>query len=180
MKGSKKKFANIVSKYDNVIKIKQCLKSINDDLFKGDVFLNNFIEISDPFILDKGLCIQDTGYKWLEFYDYSSKVRLTAIYNNKNEIVEWYFDIAKEIGKEDGIPYEDDMYLDVVLTPNGDILLLDEDELQEALNKNYITKEEFDEAYLTANSLINKIKGKEVELKIFSDKYLEIMLGDEV
>ena len=58
----------------------------------------------------------DNNYKWLEFYDYSSKVKLTAIYDENNEIIEWYFDIAKEIGKDNGIPYEDDLYLDVVVT----------------------------------------------------------------
>ena len=179
MKKSRKKFADIVSKYDNVIEVQQSLKSINDIDFKGDVYLNYFIEISEPFILDKGLCIQDKGYKWLEFYDYNSKERLTAIYDEKNKIVEWYFDIAREIGKENGIPYEDDMYLDVVLTPGGETILLDEDELKEALDNKYITKEDFDQAYETANRIISNNKGKHKELKSFTDKYLNMMLGDE-
>jgi predicted RNA-binding protein associated with RNAse of E/G family len=54
----------------------------------------------------------------LEFYDYNSKVKLTAIYDANNEIIEWYFDIARKIGKENGIPFEDDLYLDDVVTPN--------------------------------------------------------------
>ncbi len=179
MKKTKKKFANSVREFDSVLEVKQSLKTVDDFDFKGDIYLNHFIEISEPFILDKGLCIQDVEYKWLEFYDYSSKERLTAIYDDKNKIVEWYFDIAREIGKENGIPYEDDMYLDVVLTPKGDIILLDEDELKDAIDNGYITKKDFDEAYETANNLIEKIKGKEKEIKIFTDKYLQIMLGDE-
>ena len=58
---------------------------------------------------------------------------LTAIYDAKNKIVEWYFDIAKKIGKENGIPYEEDLYLDVIVKPDFQIVLLDEDDLQEAL-----------------------------------------------
>lgn len=46
------------------------------------------------------------------------------MYDEKNEIVEWYFDIARKIGKENGIPYEEDLYLDVVVTPTGEIILL--------------------------------------------------------
>ena len=179
MKKSRKKYADSVREFDSVVKVKQSLKSVDDIDFKGDIYLNHFIEISKPFILDKGLCIQDIEYKWLEFYDYSSKERLTAIYDDKNEIVEWYFDIAKEIGKENGIPYEDDMYLDVVLTPKGDLILLDEDELKEALDNKYITKEDFDQAYETANRIISNNKGKHKELKSFTDKYLNMMLGDE-
>ncbi len=178
MKKTRKKFADSVREFDSVVEVKQSLKSVDDIDFRGDIYLNHFIKISEPFILDKGLCIQDTEYKWLEFYDYSSKERLTAIYDEKNKIVEWYFDIAREIGKENGIPYEYDMYLDVVLTPEGDLILLDEDELKDALDNDYITKEDFDQAYLTANNLIEKIKGKELELKEFTDKYLKMMLGD--
>ena len=39
-----------------------------------------------------------------------------------------------------------------------------------------MTKEEYDEAYEIANNLINKIKGKEKEIKEFTDKYLKEML----
>ena len=98
------------------------------------------------------------------------------MYNDNNEIVEWYFDISKEIGKENDMPYEDDMYLDVVLLPNGKITLLDEDELEDALNQEKITKQEFEEAYQEANRLMEQIKDKADKLKEFTDKYLAIML----
>lgn len=120
--------------------------------------------------------MRDTGYKWLEFYDYNSRVRLTAMYDEKNEIVEWYFDIARMIGKENGVPYEDDLYLDVLLTKEGNIILLDEDELKEALERRELTEEEFNEAYNVANELVNKIEGKVEKVKKFTDKYLNLLL----
>ena len=116
----------------------QNLKLDKED-FKGDIYLNNFKKISVPYLLENGLCIQDSNYKWLEFYDYNSRIRLTAIYNEKNEIVEWYFDIARGIGKENGIPYEEDLYLDVVLGLGGKIILLDEDELKDAFERKEMT-----------------------------------------
>lgn len=172
----KKKFATSVTKYENVLEVSQTIKSINNEDFVGDIFLNDFKNISTPFILDKGLCIQDNNYKWLEFYNYDSKIRLTAVYDNKNEIVEWYFDMAQRIGKEDGIPYEDDIYLDVVLTPEGETILLDEDELKEAFERFEITSEEFQETYKIAYELIEKIKGNQIKVKAFTDKYLKEML----
>lgn len=145
--------------------------------FTGDIYYYNFIEVKDKIVIPNGKCIMDNNYKWLEFYDYNSKVKLTAIYDENNKIIEWYFDIAREIEKENGIPFEDDLYLDVVVTPTGEILLLDEDELKEALNRMEITKEEYKNAYKEANQLIDKLSNKKDELQEFTDKYLKLMIG---
>lgn len=174
----KKRFANSVDKRDNIIEIEQKIKSINNGNFVGDVYLNNFKQVATPYMLENGVCLQDNNYKWLEFYNYNAKILLTAIYNQKNEIIEWYFDIARSIGKENNIPYEDDLYLDIVVTSNGEIILLDEDELKEAYERLEITKEEYYEAYKTAKDLINKVKGNEEKLKQFTDNYLNNMLEE--
>ncbi|MCI9177205.1 MAG: DUF402 domain-containing protein [Clostridia bacterium] len=115
---------------------------------------------------------------WLEFYDYNSKVKLTAIYDNNNEIIEWYFDIAREIGKENGVPFEDDLYLDVVVTPNGNISLLDEDELKEAFDRFEVNEEDYDMAYNEAEQLMNILKYNKEKLKDFTEKHLKEMLKE--
>ena len=170
------RFANSVNRFGNVLEVEHKIKTINNEDFKGDIYLNNFIKISEPYFLDKGLCIQDTGYKWLKFYDYSSRVELTAVYNQKNEIVEWYFDIAKGIGKENGIPYEDDFYLDVVLTPSGKVILLDEDEFEEAFEREEMTKDEYTKGYKIAKELMDKLNGNVDKVLKFTDKYLNEIL----
>ena len=151
--------------------------SISDDYFSGDIYFYKFIDVKDKLLIPNGKCTMDNNYKWLEFYDYSSKVKLTAIYDENSEIIEWYFDIAREIGKDNGIPYEDDLYLDVVVTPSGEIILLDEDELKEAFNKREMTKEEYENAYEEAKQLMNKLKNNKDKLKEYTDKYLFQMLG---
>lgn len=172
----KKKFANEFNKYNNVLEAEQKIKHIDKSDFKGDICLNIFNKVSKSFLLKNGLNIQDNNYKWLEFYDYNSKVRLTAIYDENNKIVEWYFDIARSIGKENGIPYEDDLYLDVVLRPNGDVILLDEDELMEAFDRKEMTKAEFEEAYQIAYYLMNLLKDNSNKVLEFTNKYLKEML----
>ena len=151
--------------------------SISDDYFSGDIYFYKFIDVKDKILIPNGKCIMDNNYKWLEFYDYSSKVKLTAIYDENSEIIEWYFDIAREIGKDNGIPYEDDLYLDVVVTPSGEIILLDEDELKEAFNKREMTKEEYENAYEEAKQIMNKLKNNKDKLNEYTDKYLFQMLG---
>ena len=149
------------------------VKSIKDDSFNGDICYYNFKDADIKIVVSEDKVIVDNNYRLLEFYDYSHKVKLSAFYNNHNDIIEWYFDIAKVLGKENGIPYEDDLYLDVVVTPEGKIILLDEEELKEALQNSIITKEEYEMAYVEANKLIALLKEKKDKLRCFTNKYLD-------
>lgn len=173
----KKRYAD---RYMNkrVKKVKQKIVPIKEEHFIGDIYFYDFIEVENKLVISNGKCIMDNNYKWLEFYDYNSKVKLTAIYNENNEIIEWYFDIARKIGKENGVPFEDDLYLDVVVTSNGDISLLDEDELKEAFDRFEVNKEDYDMAYNEAEQLMNILKDNKEKLKDFTEKYLKEMLKE--
>lgn len=173
----KKRYADRYVGY-RVKKSEQKIISVKDNFFTGDIYFYNFIEVEDKILIPNGKCIMDNNYKWLEFYDYNSKVKLTAIYDENNQIIEWYFDIAREIGKENGVPYEDDLYLDVVVTPTGDIILLDEDELKEAFNRKEMTECEYKDAYKEAEKLMNKLKNNKNKLKDYTEKYLKQMLKE--
>lgn len=152
--------------------------STEDKFFKGDIYFYNFSDVKEKILIPSGKCILDNNYKWLEFYNYDSRVKLTAIYDEDNEIIEWYFDIAREIGKENGVPYEDDLYLDVVVTPSGDVILLDEDELKEAFDKKEMTKQEYDEAYKIAYKLMERLKNNKDKLQEYTDGYLNQFLKE--
>lgn len=115
----------------------------------------------------------NSGYKWLEFYPENSNIAMTVCYNNENKILQWYFDIINNVGIENNNPYFEDLYLDVVLTSENKIELLDEDEIEEALRLNDITKCQYDMAYKTAKELIKKIDGKIEQLTKFSNKYFD-------
>ena len=159
-------------------KSKQKVMTVNEKYFTGDIYFYDFIEVKEKIVIPNGKCIMDNNYKWLEFYDYNSKVKLTAIYDENNEIIEWYFDIAREIGKEKDVPYEDDLYLDVVVTPTGEVILLDEEELKNALNRMEITNKEYEDTYKEANQLMDRLSNKKEELQEFTDKYLNDMLKE--
>lgn len=163
-----------------VKKSEQKIISIDEKDFTGDIYFYNFLEVQDKIIIPNGKSIMDNNYKWLEFYDYSSKIRLTAIYDENNKIIEWYFDIARKIGKENGIPFEDDIYLDVVVRPTGEIILLDEDELKEAFNRLEVNKNDYDMAYEEANNLIKRLENSKEQLETFTNKYLKLMLGGDI
>jgi predicted RNA-binding protein associated with RNAse of E/G family len=73
----------------------------------------------------------------------------------KGEVVQWYVDVCREHGLgPDGVPWWDDLYLDVVVRPTGEVLLLDEDELELALAAGYVTPAEYDLAWREARRLL--------------------------
>lgn len=148
-------------------------KSIESKDFTGDVCYYCFKDVTKKMYIPNGKCMLDNDYEWLEFYDYNSKIKLTAVYDDKSAIIEWYFDIARRIGKENNVPYEDDLYLDVVARPNGELVLLDEDELQEACNRLEVSKSEFKMAYDEANKLMKKLKNNTDKLEEFTNRYLK-------
>lgn len=155
------------------------IKSFDNEDFVGDIALIKFNKMNKPYMVENiNLCMANDNYKWLEFYDYNKKYRLTAMYNENNEIIEWYFDIARKIGKENGMPYEDDLYLDVVVTPTGNITLLDEDELTKAFDRFEVNKSDYDMAYNEAKKLIELLEDDKDKLKVFTDKYLNEMLKE--
>jgi len=147
--------------------------TVNENDFTGDIHLNVFTKMTGERLTSTGKPFQAEGYSWLEFYDYNSKFRLTAIYDDKGKIVEWYFDLSREIGKMNGYPYHEDWYLDVVLTPEGDVILLDEDEFDEAYKKFEMTEDEYIEGKQLVKELIDRLQGKEEKVGEFTDKYLE-------
>ncbi len=170
----KKRYADRFLKDENCDKIYK-IKTIKEEDFTGDICYYEFKDVINKITIPNGKCILDNGYEWLEFYDYNSKIKLTAVYDNNKKIIEWYFDIARRIGKENNVPYEDDLYLDVVVTPTGELILLDEDELKAAYDRLEVNKKDYDMAYNEANQLMKKLENNKDKLEEFTNKYLNIM-----
>ena len=114
------------------------------------------------------------NYKIMTYFPNSEKYCMTVMYDNNWKLLQWYFDIERYKCKYDlGIPYSEDLYLDVVVLPNGKFYTLDEEELKQALNNNLISKDEYNMAYLTMNKIILMIKNDFTKLYNFTNKSLE-------
>ena len=148
----KRRFAYKIN--DNYKKIR-----IDEDYFKGYVCVLKFENIEKPLIVYNGkenICIKNNNYEWIEVYPDGERYAITIMYDNNKDIIEWYFDISKKIGIENGIPYEDDLYLDLVIMPNGEKIVIDEDELLNAKENGDITQEDVKLAYEVLQKLDNK------------------------
>ncbi|WBW95574.1 DUF402 domain-containing protein [Oceanirhabdus sp. W0125-5] len=156
-------------------------------IYIENIELNGYLSITyidkvkEPLIVgvqEKELCLADEGYIWTQYFPKDKNYAVTMMFNEKHELIQMYFDICTGNKlSESGILYYDDLYLDVVLLSSGEILLFDEDELEEALEKNDITKEQYDLAYLEANNIMEYAKKNKKELIGISDKYLKYMLS---
>jgi len=65
---------------------------------------------------------------------------------------------------ENNIPWLDDLFLDIVVSPNGDLKLLDVDELKNALRNAEISRVEYDLAFCESNKLMEQIVKKKFSL----------------
>ena len=108
----------------------------------------------------------DKDFTIIEYTPLDKKYNVRINVNDKKEILEYYFDIIAENKIKDGIPFYNDLYLDVVYfqpaaTKEGTyIQLVDCNELEEALKENIIDKEQFDMAYIEAEKLMKELKEK--------------------
>lgn len=136
-------------KHSKILEGNFCKKKIKYDNFKGIVYYIKFDSRVKPSFFNDGVInayIKKENYTWYEVYPADDNYLLTIMFDDKLNIIQWYFDISKSINTVD-IPYQDDLFLDMVITPDGKKHILDEDELEEALKNEVISKKEYESAY---------------------------------
>ena len=152
---------------------------IENDDFVGYVSVIYIDKVREPLVKEisgRSISLVDDKYIWLQHLPKNDNFSLTTMFDSQGKIVQWYFDITRRNGiDENNIPFFDDIYLDVVVLPTSEIILMDEEELHDALESKVITKDEYDLAYKKANEIINGIGKMPDTLHNFSYKYLEYM-----
>ncbi|WP_369690878.1 DUF402 domain-containing protein [Rossellomorea vietnamensis] len=131
------------------------------------------MEVKEPLITrygEKEICFVDNGYMWLQQFPFGKHHSVTTMLDANGEIVQWYIDICLENGVEDGVPWLDDLYLDIVVLPSGEIFLLDEDELEQAYKKRMISESMYDLAWN---------ESKEIMRQLQTDEFMIIKLAQE-
>ena len=132
-------------------------KRVNSELLNGYIGLIEIKEVSEAQIWKfngEDIVVCDKGRKWLSILPQNDWYCITAMMNEDGKILLWYIDmIAKQGIDADGVPYFDDLYLDLVVYPDGTIIVDDMDELEAALAKEDITQEQYNLAIETSKRL---------------------------
>ena len=129
--------------------------------FKGYVGLLTIDEVSQKQVWDykeDKITVCDNGYKWLTIMPKDDHYCITVMMDEEYNVKVSYIDMIDSQGiDEDGVPFFYDCYLDLVVYPDGYVKVDDRDELDEALEKEDISKEQYDRALQTADKLVKEL-----------------------
>jgi predicted RNA-binding protein associated with RNAse of E/G family len=123
--------------------------------------------------------IVDRGYDWLQHFPDGAHYVLLAAFDQNGELVQWYIDICGQVGLDErGIPCYQDLYLDIVISPAGETLLLDVDELDEALRQGEVTAAEYNFAWREASTLLTALEEDMVSLLWLSETHYMLLKSE--
>ena len=156
-------------------------KYVTQDIDNGIVSLILIKEVTSPSIkrYENGteIKIVDNNFYWLQIGLKDKNYWITAMYNEYKELIQIYIDVTLENIIDDNPSYLD-LFLDIVLTANGDIFLLDEEELKKALYEKNITKEQYNFANNEAKNILKELPKQKEKLIKICNKYLESLLNN--
>ncbi|PYI55479.1 DUF402 domain-containing protein [Paenibacillus flagellatus] len=136
-------------------------KRVDDESFRGYTSLLALDRVREPLVVEAGgrpLRVADDGYVWLQLFPDGGKHTLTAMFDDRRTVRQWYFDIVKRVGvSAEGIPYWDDLYLDVVAANEREPYLIDADELDDALARGLVTGADYRAAHMEAERVMSDL-----------------------
>ncbi len=156
-------------------------KNVESDFFTGYIGLLHIHEVSESQIWrfnGEDIEVCEKGVKWLTILPKDDYYCITAMMNPKKNVLVWYIDMIAGQGQDaDGVAYIDDLYLDLVVYPDGTVLEDDMDELEEALREGDISKELFDLAIETCDRLKTGLLSDIEKFMEFTTKCMELIDG---
>lgn len=91
-------------------------------------------------------------------YFLNEGIKMSKFYRSDGSLVCWYCDIVEYNFSEDGSNLvSTDLLADVVISPNGEVKVVDLDELADALDQGLLSTETMKTALLQLNNLLTKI-----------------------
>ena len=123
---------------------------MDNELLKGWVSINYLTDGEERFWeYEKSgkVPVCGKGMTWLTLIPDDRKRCIGAYIKPDRRVSVWYVDVIEETGiDEDGVVYYIDKYLDVILTPQGDIVVMDRDELDAAYASGELTDAQYEAA----------------------------------
>jgi len=159
---------------------------MDNELFKGWVSLNYLTDGETRYWeYEKSgkIPVSAKGMTWLTLIPDDRKRCIGAYIKPDRHVSVWYVDVIEETGiDEDGIAYYIDKYLDVILTPQGDVIVQDRDELDAAYESGELSDAQYEEAIKEGELIIDELaadigKTEEFCLAVLA-KAEEMIAGD--
>ena len=161
-------------------------EKINNDFFKGYIGLIDIgnISIDDYYVPRENReddCIVSSNYKYLRIFLEDKNYAIIAVYSDNLEFIEFYIDVVNgvKIDSKKNLPYIEDLYLDIVYTYKDEIIILDEDELENAYLNMEINKDTYDNVLQIKDEILDFLDNKEYmdKLKMYCKNELDRLLA---
>ena len=145
------------------------------------IVLKKIEKIDKPFVKESTLI--DNGYYVLEYTPMDKNYNARAFIDKDLNTISYYFDITLSNGVDEGRPYYDDLFLDIIYRKDADpaMRIVDEDELAEALEDGTIKQNDYDLAHNVCDNLSEEIQNnKNVFINVDKKRIIkEIELQDK-
>ncbi len=152
---------------------------ISDETFKGYIALLKVNKVKEPLWTthaNKKVCIVDDGNAWLQQLPENEHFAITTMFNEHNEIIQWYIDITTHNGVEHGVPYMEDLFLDLIVFPSGEIIKKDIDEMEEVFKSGMINQAQYELAFNTFHRIYEEIVEGNFRYFALSEKHKHMCL----
>lgn len=166
-------------KWRRVRRRRFCLAQVDDAEFRGHISLLLLEEVTEPLwvgLAGRQVCIADAGYSWLQHFPSGARHTLTTMFDPQGCIVEWYVDICRRLGVDErGVPWYEDLYLDILISPGWEVEVIDADDLDGAWRQGLVTTAERDQAWSEANALLAQIRQHAFRLPLLSQAHRALL-----
>jgi hypothetical protein len=148
--------------------------------FTGYATLLLLDRFAEPFWVEldgQSCCVAADGFSWLQHFPVGERYTLTTMFDAAGDVVQWYLDVCIEHGvDEQGVPWFDDMYLDVVVSSSGSVHLVDADELADAARRGVVSRRDYDQAWAEARRLLELVARGALPLLALSSAHRSLLV----
>lgn len=151
--------------FRRILRSELTFESIDISGFKGIAGVLDIFDTDGAWAVSSSLgssVIAAPGYKWLQLAPDHGKWWLTVMFDVQGQLVQYYFDVIKcRYLSDSGEPRFIDMYLDIVMGPDGRYEVMDRSDLNAAFRSGVITEFDYRRALSILYELTGSIHNKE-------------------
>lgn len=125
--------------------------------------------------------LADDGFRWLQLYGgqtSSQSYTVSAMYDAQQRLVQWYIDVCSCHGVDHrGVPWHDDLYLDVIANEHGAVEILDAADLEAAFDAAAVPLSTYELAWREAHWLAPLVRSGELPEMRYAPEALASLLA---
>ncbi len=152
--------------------------------FCGVASLYTFHRVREPLykpIVGMQTLLAEAGFRWLQLYsggESSQRYAVTAMYDAQRRLVQWYIDVCSRHGVDHrGVPWHDDLYLDVIASGHGAVEILDAADLEAAVDDHEASLSAYHLAWCEVHRLAPQVRSGSLPEMQFAPEALTSMVA---